>query len=226
VNRVSADHFSEPRHKNKSTLLFVSLQENCFIMAPSDSQTCASTRSVSFDPRIEVVFETLALKDYSAAEISASWFDDDEYDAIVRTCEHVIDKLNKGTPFDEKNCCPRGLERMTKEGLKAVDQIRFAAFDAVLDEQQKQWEEGVDDQETIAALYQAVSFRAQQKANTLGGRDSHAVKSFLSSAENATLSCVAAAVPSLRTSHRRRTGGYTTPFIASTPRCSRPTSNN
>ena len=146
------------------------------------SYNCEKIRTVSFAPVIET-FHTLALDDYTPEEISASWFDDDDYDDITYNYEKIISKMNNkrnGSIIRNKDCI-RGLERMTDIGLALLNCNRNDSDDAVLDEQDVQWDNQEDDHgDRIARLYREVaSRRCHVEAHQRGMQDALVVAEFL-----------------------------------------------
>jgi hypothetical protein len=73
--------------------------------------------------------------------------------------------------------CLRGLEGKTTLGLYRKREVKYNAREAVLDEQQKQWQKGIHDVDAIARVYVQVAEAAQITAYILGLRDEREVKS-------------------------------------------------
>jgi hypothetical protein len=143
---------------------------------------CEKIRTVSFAPVVET-FHTLALDDYTPEEISASWFNDDDYEDITYNYEKIISKMNKksnGSIKRNKDCI-RGLERMTDIGLALLNCNRNDSDDAVLDEQDVQWDNRENDHgDRIARLYREVaSRRCHVEAHQRGMQDALVVAEFL-----------------------------------------------
>jgi hypothetical protein len=132
-------------------------------------------RAVSFALIIDT-FHTLPLEDYTQEEISASWFDDYDYDDITFNCENIIREMNNKSneSIKRKNMhCSRGLERMTNIGSALVNCNRNDSYDAVLEEQDVKWDNQEDDHgERIAQLYREVaSRRCHVEAHQRGMQD-------------------------------------------------------
>jgi hypothetical protein len=134
-------------------------------------------RTLSVAPEIEII-ETLALDDYTPEEISAYWFDDDDYDDMAFDCEKIIGKMNKRNGSINRNkYCTRGLERMTDIGLALINCNRNDSYDAVLEEQDVQWDKQEDHHERIAQLYREVaSRRCHVEAHQRGMQDALVVE--------------------------------------------------
>jgi hypothetical protein len=132
-------------------------------------------RTVSFAPMVETL-QTLALGDYTKEEISASWFDDDDYYDISYNCRNIISKMNKKSygSIKRNEDCIRGLERMTDIGLALRACNRNDSYDAVLEEQDVQWDNQEEDDHggRIAQLYREVaSRRCHVEAHQRGMQD-------------------------------------------------------
>jgi hypothetical protein len=138
------------------------------------TDNCENIRTVSFAAVIET-FHTLALDDYTEEEISASWFDDDDYDDITDDCENTISKMNKkrNGSINRHKYCIRGLERMTDIGSALANCNKNDSYDAVLEEQDTQWDNQEDDSgERIARFYREVaSRRCHAEAHQRGMQD-------------------------------------------------------
>jgi hypothetical protein len=136
---------------------------------------CENIRTVSFAAVIETFLHTLALDDYTQEEISASWFDDDDYDEIADDYENIISKMNNKSngSIKRNKYCSRGLERMTDIGSALANCNKNDSYDAVLEEQDAQWDNQEDDSgERIARFYREVaSRRCHVEAHQRGMQD-------------------------------------------------------
>jgi hypothetical protein len=119
-------------------------------MSPPTSKN-NERRSVSFpEQTVSQIYHILPLDDYTPAEISASWYNDDENDEMVRKCHKIIKKMKKG---EADKYCTRGLERMTGARKHQVKRNRTQAYAAVLGEQDSQWSQGRNDPNAISVVY-------------------------------------------------------------------------
>ena len=129
--------------------------------AEKQEQQLKLSRTVSF-ALVAEIFHTLALDDYTQEEISASWFDDDDYYDISYNCRNIISEMNNKSNGSIKRNeeCIRGLERMTDIGLALLTCNRNDSYDAVLEEQDIQWDSQEDDHgDRIAQFYREVASR-------------------------------------------------------------------
>jgi hypothetical protein len=117
----------------------------------------------------DTVYAGLALTDYTTEEIAASWFSNVENEAIHQKCKKVIRQMEKHP--NQNKYCSRGLESMTGTRMDLKQQNRTNAFNAVMDLQDAQWEQGYKDQERIAEHYQNVSLQCQIEAICIAEKD-------------------------------------------------------
>ncbi|CAJ1961443.1 unnamed protein product [Cylindrotheca closterium] len=128
---------------------------------------------------VEVV-EILHLDDFTASEIAASWYDEEEMKEITQGCFKVLQRMEYGGTKKGKKYCTRGLEGHTTLGSISKKETRTASFVAVLDEQEKQWNENKDfDFQAISDAYRKVSSSSQLWAQVIGNRDHQAIEAYL-----------------------------------------------
>jgi hypothetical protein len=107
------------------------------------------------------------LEDYSDEDMCSLWMDPLECKSIRDECLASVSMMNLGVPESE-DLCYRGLEWKGKEVARRRKLNRARATVAVLEEQEKQWQELENDPASIRALYrpftQKGSFEAYQRA--------------------------------------------------------------
>ncbi|CAJ1961419.1 unnamed protein product [Cylindrotheca closterium] len=137
-------------------------------------------KGVTMNESVEVV-EILHVNDFTASEIAASWYDEEEMKKITERCFKVLQRMEYGkTKNGKKKYCTRGLEGHTALGSISKKKTRAAAFSAVLDEQEKRWNENKDvDFQAISDAYRKVSSSSQMWAQVIGNRDHHAIEAYL-----------------------------------------------
>jgi hypothetical protein len=112
------------------------------------------------------------INDYSRGEIERTWFLPEECFKIHKQYLEEVRMLEKGILLRTgTECCPRGLESSTNEAQQAKMHTRMEALDAVLDEQDEQYEHGEYDDEAIAELYHDVTMSCQLRAHEIGIQD-------------------------------------------------------
>ncbi|KAL3939763.1 MAG: hypothetical protein SGBAC_005566 [Bacillariaceae sp.] len=144
--------------------------------AQSEMST-SSKKRVTISQRATVV-ETLSLYDYSAREIAASWYDDEEMDRITQRCFIVLKRMECGTENGQKYCT-RGLEGHAAVASISKKKNRSTAVAAVLDEQARQWHEETMDVQSISDAYRRTTSSCQMWAHVVGNRDQKDVEAFL-----------------------------------------------
>ena len=139
----------------------------------NDKPPCASrqspdpTRSTTFSP-YSTMHNVLHINDYSDKEIACTRYDANELEMIKKTdVIKTLSMMNKSglqIPQDNPWYCCHGLESFTREGSARKRANRTNAWDAVLDEQDLQWDEGVCDPQAIANAYSGLSRDCQDAA--------------------------------------------------------------
>ena len=132
-------------------------------------------RCVRFDTSV-TVRTTKSIFDYTKEEREDCWYTSEEYDQIKQSMDKQIRKLNRGEKLKDKKYCSRGLECFEEEAYALRQEYKSLALQAVLDEQYCQFEEGVNDEHTIAAAYMLVSKPCLRRAQRLGLSDERSVQ--------------------------------------------------
>ena len=92
------------------------------------------------------------LCDLPEAEIAVTWYNRDEYYAIKKSLTRTVRKIYKGLPIDTDEES-RGLEYRAPAGAQRRQKNKLHSIDAVLDEQERQWEENRRNPTYIAEIY-------------------------------------------------------------------------
>ncbi|KAL3935045.1 MAG: hypothetical protein SGBAC_009357 [Bacillariaceae sp.] len=110
-----------------------------------------SERQVQFLPQHYTVLEINSLEDYTEEEILNCWYTKTELTKIaVRSYK---DALRWGSGKAKKShSAYRGLEVYTKEGAELIATNIEHHVDAVMDEQDAQWENEIDDYDRLAVV--------------------------------------------------------------------------
>ena len=176
--------------------------------APKRRKLCpAKKASVSFGPqngrecdddddkldvRLEI-FEIPSLQDFSEKEVLACWYQEDDYETFLSSSIHTInlhgrrEKVSSITSSTKQsfesvtNTCMRGLERLTREGLRRFRSNHDEAIRAVLKEQsnlkmqQQQQASSSYQPLKIAQSYHTLCCRSQDHAAMQGEIDARNV---------------------------------------------------
>jgi hypothetical protein len=90
--------------------------------------------------------------DISDEEFSIAWYCKGEFHAMKKLALPILKKMAKNIPL-ESDEEPRGLEQKTPNGSKKRHRNRYVSVDAVLQEQDHQWERNRQDPEFLAEMY-------------------------------------------------------------------------
>lgn len=135
----------------------------------------ARVRLVSFPKELsQVVGEVNTRSEMSSEDIANTWYSKDEFKTMKTQYIPIVKKIAKKLELAEGED-PRGLEHKTPRGNKARQINRFQAMDAVLDEQERQWENERKDPEYIAQIYRQSSAHCQMNAYLLAKKDAEFV---------------------------------------------------
>ncbi len=160
VNLLDDGECSSPR----SVINLTSVSDNCLT---SHSRARRETRRVSIDDRVGVQV-TIPRDDISPEEYNATWYSHEEYGTISQSCCKQISKLNRGELLKDKKYCARGLESHTHTQSLAKRMNRSLAYQAVLEEQDRQYREGILNDDALACIYHAANSGCQLWANVVG----------------------------------------------------------
>jgi hypothetical protein len=109
-------------------------------------------------------------------DVNKAWYSRKELSETKSECRHTINRMIAGECHEEDTLyCSRGLERRTPASEKRHQQIKFDALDAVLDEQDRQWRDGVSDTESLARAYSACTSHSAKIAHAMAASDERAV---------------------------------------------------
>jgi len=138
-----------------------------------DFSSCSSTsearggkplvKSLRFDEGYNEVFEITHLDDIPDEEVALTWYDSNEYAEIKASYQLTIFMMESGEKLSGDHT-PRGLEYRTQEGAWARYENKRDAYNAVLDEQDRQWQRDEDDHDEIARIYLLHSTKCAEAA--------------------------------------------------------------
>lgn len=99
------------------------------------------------------VYPITHLDDIPEEEVNATWYDGNEYAEIKQSYQLTIFMMEAGEQLNVEEHTSRGLEYRTQEGAWARYENKRDAYNAVLDEQDRQWQADQDDEEKISIIY-------------------------------------------------------------------------
>ena len=115
-------------------------QETTSIMTKLNSATTSPARqitSVTFQPTVEI-HKALHINNMSDEEILSAWYSHDELQRIHSECVVTVDlMIMQQKPVDTNKFSSRGLEHNMPKRMRQRQQTRYAAIDAVLDQQDR-----------------------------------------------------------------------------------------
>ena len=122
------------------------------------------------------VFAIPHLDDMADVLISRIWYDSEEYSEIKNGYQVTIFRMEKGEFQEDDQHTSRGLEYRTQEGAWARYENKRDAYNAVLDEQDRQWKIDQDDFEEIGIVYREHSTKCALAAAERGAEDAKEAK--------------------------------------------------
>lgn len=150
----------------------------------SRSRSSSQKRKVTFKAK-KVVRKIPLLSAYSKEDIEATWYDSREVSGMMELINQLVIEAEESpegaTIRDLNGECLRGLERKTTEGHTEAFLARVEVYNAVLDEQEKQWKQSKDhfDHDKVAALCREASEESKQVALNRAKQDEAAVQAYL-----------------------------------------------
>jgi hypothetical protein len=142
------------------------------------SKSTTKRRSVAFNRSVKV-HRGLHLVDFTREEVAASWYNRTEMSAMkqdAKVAAKTLETLGLRKCHADPNFCVRGLEIRTTAGSRVRMQSKISARKVVMQEQQRQLNEGRVDPKYIAVLYMADCRDSQVMAHEFGMDDEHDVK--------------------------------------------------
>jgi hypothetical protein len=146
-------------------------------LSPKLSSCCKKERSVTATPRhiqfaeTNQFFDIPHLNDMTDEDVANIWYEAEDYNEIKASYQLVIIKM-EAAEFreDEEQTC-RGLEYRTQEGAWTRYENKRDAYNAVLDEQDRQWKVDKDDHQKISSIYRQHSQKCADAAADRGAAD-------------------------------------------------------
>jgi hypothetical protein len=126
---------------------------------------------VSFNT-LAFVRETLHVSNYSQEEKRKVWYQKCEMNHIRSEMVATVRlMLRGGYEDDNEEHCMRGLEFRSRAGDSKRSENKLVALEAVLDEQDTQYDGGIINAKAISSVYRRVSLQCRNEANVRGTRD-------------------------------------------------------
>ena len=127
-------------------------------------------RRVTFNKKKPQCFEILNIDDYTESEIEDSWWSEDEQRIQKEQRDKIVESIDKGLK-SRRGGSFRGLEKLVVEGYVEMTRRRHRCIDAVMDEQERQWNNLTSNLERIAELSFVNSQQCVKEALQVGQLD-------------------------------------------------------
>lgn len=126
-------------------------------------------RTVAFSSDVKT-YDVTRRSDLDDEDFHLIWYCKDDFKVMKREYMSIVKKMAKGLPLTEDEE-PRGLEHKTPIGNKKRHKNRLVSIDAVLREQDRQWERNRLDSEFVAELYIQASAHCRLQASIVARND-------------------------------------------------------
>eukprot|EP00545_Synedropsis_sp_CCMP1620_P008328 CAMPEP_0119003834 /NCGR_PEP_ID=MMETSP1176-20130426/793_1 /TAXON_ID=265551 /ORGANISM="Synedropsis recta cf, Strain CCMP1620" /LENGTH=220 /DNA_ID=CAMNT_0006955471 /DNA_START=33 /DNA_END=695 /DNA_ORIENTATION=+ len=146
-------------------------KSNMLKKQPEVQYTTSKKKKVSFN-KLVFVRETLHIANYEHEEKRNTWFTKTEMRNIkvgmAATLRAILSGEYQG---DDDRHCARGLEFRSRAGARKRKENKLMALEAVLKEQDDQYDDGIVNPTAISVVYQQVSLRPRISAHERGMND-------------------------------------------------------
>lgn len=123
-----------------------------------------------------VVFPIPHLDNMTDEEVALIWYDSEEYSEIKSSYQLTIFRMESGELKEDDDHTSRGLEYRTQTGAWARYENKRDAYNAVLDEQDRQWKVDQDNDVEIGRVYLQHSTKCAVAAAERGAEDAKEAK--------------------------------------------------
>lgn len=144
------------------------------------SSSCSkeSRKSVSFAAKGTLVRIIPAAIELTEDDVDALWYTKEEFQLSRKSQMFIVKLMERGMSSleDDEELCPRGLESRTRAGARRKTRTIEASWDAVLGEQEKQWDEGRFSAWALARIHFEASAQSSMEAFLAAKRDAQYVE--------------------------------------------------
>jgi hypothetical protein len=131
--------------------------------------------SIRFSDRNQT-FAIPHLDNMSDSEVAAIWYNAEEYSEVKSSYQMTIFLMESGKLNEGDEYTSRGLEYRTQQGAWARHENKRDAYNAVLDEQDRQWKADQDDHDALGRVYLQHSSKCAVAAAERGAADAKEAK--------------------------------------------------
>jgi hypothetical protein len=160
--------------------MFEHFADNGSTASPQRSPCQKRKRTIRLRMENNEVFPIPHIDDFEEETIKAVWYEKSEYDTMKVGFVATIKKMMRGELIAENNeSTVRGLEFRTRKGALRRQHNKLAAITAVLDEQDRQFNDGTFDDDRLAEIYRSSGSHCQDNAVAMGLRDQETMKEIM-----------------------------------------------
>ena len=145
---------------------------------PNSRRYSPISKSVRWTERDEIS-EIPHLDDISESVVESIWYSAQEYSEIKSSYQLTIFMMESGEKITGDDHTTRGLEYRTQEGAWARYENKRDAYNAVLDEQDRQWKVDKDDFDKLREIYLLHSTKCAQAAVVRALQDEQEIKDYM-----------------------------------------------
>jgi hypothetical protein len=133
-------------------------------------------RRIKFYPGVSVR-ECLHINNYTDDELYQTWYHRNDFQRIKTSFQYIVQRVTNGTwEGDTETETARGLEYRNRYGATKRKANKLNGLMVVLDEQERQWSRGCDDDQAIADAFMAVNRTSTMRVIMLAAMDEAEVK--------------------------------------------------
>jgi hypothetical protein len=126
---------------------------------------------ITFNVRVAVK-QTIHRSEFTEEEKSLAWYKKADFNRMKQSFTHTVQLMGAGRyPGDTDEMTSRGLEYRHREGATRRKTNKLNALYAVLDEQERQWREGYDNDEELRNVYLHYNAQCCHAAHIMGQQD-------------------------------------------------------
>jgi hypothetical protein len=138
------------------------------------------SKFLRFEEGLNKMFPIPHLDDLSLEEVRDIWYESSDYAEIKSSYQMTIFLMENGELVEGDEHTARGLEYRTQQGAWARYENKRDAYNAVLDEQDRQWKLNKDDFDEISNVYLEHSTKCAEAAAMRGEQDALEAKEICS----------------------------------------------
>ena len=112
---------------------------------------------------------------WSESELDDLWLNENDYKTNKRDCTKIATLFHMGRAKEDENMCKRGVEKMNRATQLQCKSRKRYSMKVVMEEQERQREEGVIDMDAIANLYKEATNRCAAAAHAVGKQDAEQI---------------------------------------------------